>query len=337
MIVKALVCRHQGRGAAHASALARHVAYLSRLGAGWEGETAAFFDAGSDRVDAQARLQEWAKHRHHFRFIVSPEHGDRLKNLPDYVRETMRRVCGDLGEPDLPWMAVCHYDTDQPHGHVLLPGRRADGRDLVIPRAYIGYGFRARAQEVAQERLGDLSRQDAERRIWRETQADRLTGFDRRLLASADTERMVSDGVGGTDVWQALTRGRLRHLEKLGLATRIGRRFRLAEDMESRLRRLQLARDVIRLRNQRRLQTGRAVLDAREGVLRGRVVKTGFHDELGACPWAIVAESGGVERYVRLRPGAPMPEPGRAIEMVVGSGGVGRPMPPRSRGRGLSL
>ena len=34
----------------------------------------------------------------------------------------------------------------------------------MIPRDYIGYGFRARAQEVAQERLGDLSRQDAERR-----------------------------------------------------------------------------------------------------------------------------------------------------------------------------
>jgi hypothetical protein len=50
------------------------------------------------------------------------------------------------------------------------------GRDLVIPRDYVGHGFRARAQEGAQELLGDLSRGDAEQRIWRETQADRFTG-----------------------------------------------------------------------------------------------------------------------------------------------------------------
>ena len=51
----------------------------------------------------------------------------------------------------------------------MSSGRRAEGRDLVIPRDYVADGFRARAQEAAQERLGDLSRLDAERRIWRET------------------------------------------------------------------------------------------------------------------------------------------------------------------------
>jgi hypothetical protein len=47
---------------------------------------------------------------------------------------------------------------------------------------------------VAHERLGDLSRADAERRIWRETQADRFTRFDRRLLDGADEDRLVDDG-----------------------------------------------------------------------------------------------------------------------------------------------
>lgn len=336
VVVKALVCRHVGRGAQRIAALEHHVAYLGRSGAGQDGERATFFDAAGDEVDPKAHLEEWQEHRHHFRFIVSPEHGDQLRDLPDYVRETMRRVCDDLGEPQLGWMAVCHYDTDQPHAHVLLPGRRADGRDLVIPRAYVGYGFRARAQEVAQERLGDLSRQDAERRIWRETQADRLTAFDRRLLAAADAERRVDDGVGGTDAWQALTRGRLEHLQRLGLATREGHRFRLAEDMEPRLRRLQLSRDVIRTLNQRRLETGRPVLEAQEGRLRGRVVRTGFHDELGACPWAVV-DAGGVERYVRLAPGGPELASGKTVELAVDARGMGRLATGRSLGRGLSL
>ena len=60
---------------------------------------------------------------------------------------------------------------------------RVGTRAMLTPRDYIAYGFRARAQEVAQELLGDLSRGEAERRIWRETQADRFTGFDRRRLA----------------------------------------------------------------------------------------------------------------------------------------------------------
>lgn len=246
VIVKALVSRHLGKGIARGKALAAHVRYLGRDGAGQDGEAGAFFDRSSDAVDGAERTQDWAEHRHHFRFIVSPEHGDRIADLRDYTRDVMGRVCADLGEPNLPWMAVCHFDTDQPHAHVLMPGRRANGRDLVIPRDYVAYGFRARAQEAAQERLGDLSRIDAERRVWRETQRDGFTSFDRRLLASMDGEGMVADAVGGKSAWAALTRGRLAHLEALGLAERQGRRFRLDEDLEGELRRLQISKDVRR-------------------------------------------------------------------------------------------
>ncbi|MEH6665817.1 MAG: type VI secretion protein, partial [Brevundimonas sp.] len=236
VIVKALVCRHAGSGAERAAALSAHLAYLGREGAGNEGGRAVFFDRDADVVDAKAVTADWREDRHHFRFIVSPEHGDRIADLRGYVREVMDRVSRDLGEPALRWVAVCHHDTDQPHAHVLVRGRREDGRDLVIPRDYMGYGFRARAQEAAQVRLGDLSRVEAERRIWKETVADRFTAFDRRLLAAADESGLVADGVGGSDAWAALTRGRLRHLEGLGLATRRGRRYRLAGDMELRLR-----------------------------------------------------------------------------------------------------
>lgn len=60
---------------------------------------------------------------------------------------------------------------------------------------------------------------DTERRVWRATQADQFTALDRRLIAAQDSAGRVEDGVGGTDAWAALSRGRLRHLEALGLAT----------------------------------------------------------------------------------------------------------------------
>ena len=334
VIVKALVSRHLGRGADRAAALGKHVAYLGRSGAGLEGERPEFFDSRSDGLAPGVETADWSEDRHHFRFIISPEHGERLE-LKGYVRDVMGRVAADLGEPDLTWVATCHYDTDQPHAHVLVRGRRSDGRDLVIPRDYIGYGFRARAQEVAQERLGDLSRVEAERRIWRETEADRFTGFDRRLIEAAGADGMVSDGVGATDAWSALTRGRLRHLQRLGLATRPGRRYRPDGGLEGRLRTLQLRRDVIRTLNQRRLEGARDVRVLEVGVVRGRVMKTGFHDEVGASPWAVVRDAAGAEHYARLRSGSPVLQAGRMATLERMPNGLARVV--EGRGAGASL
>jgi type IV secretory pathway VirD2 relaxase len=331
VIVKALVSRHVDAGAARAIALAKHVSYLGRSGAGHEGARPEFFDRDVDGLDARAATRGWGDDRHHFRFIISPEHGDRIYDLRDYVRDTMSRVAADLGEPKLDWLATCHFDTDQPHAHVLLRGRREDGRDLVIPRAYMGYGFRGRAQEAAQERLGDLSRHDAERRVWRETQANRFTGLDRRLIAAADSDLRVEDGVGHGDAWSALTRGRLRHLEGLGLATREGAQFRLDADLERKLRTLQIERDVIRTFNQRRLAGAEEVQMLGDKRVRGEVVRSGFHDELGATPYVVVRDAGGIEHYARLRLGASAPGLGSIVELAPTRGAA----QVIERGRGL--
>ncbi|HEX4708968.1 DUF3363 domain-containing protein [Phenylobacterium sp.] len=322
VIVKALVSRHAGSGAVRGAALARHVSYLARSGAGAEGAAPEFFDRAEDAVDAATQTGAWAGDRHHFRFIISPEHGDRIADLKGYVREMMTRVSADLGEPKLEWIATCHFDTDQPHAHVLVRGRRADARDLVIPRDYVGYGFRARAQEVAQELLGDLSRADAERRIWRETEADRFTGFDRRLLQAADADRTVEDGIGRSGAWAALSRGRLRHLERLGLATRKGRRYQLDAELETRLRTLQIRKDVIRTLNQRWLEGAKAVRELGTERVRGRVVRAGAHDELGATPFVIVRDRDGVEHYAKLSFGRDTPAVGRTVELARADRGV---------------
>lgn len=322
VIVKALVSRHAGTGAARGSALAAHVAYLGRSGDGVDGARPGFFDRADDQVDGASATVAWGPDRHHFRFIISPEHGERIADLRRYTREVMRRVAEDLGQPELEWIGTCHFDTDQPHAHVLVRGRRASGKDLVMPRDYIGYGFRARAQEVAHELLGDLSRAEAERRIWRETQANRFTGFDRRLLQAADAERLVDDGVGTNDAWAALTRGRLRHLEAIGLAAREGRRYRLDATLESRLRAMQLRQDIIRTLHQRRLESGRDVRELVAARVRGRVVGRGAHDELGGVPWVIVRDREGVEHYARLGFGQTMPGLGRTVDLVAADRGA---------------
>ena len=334
VIVKALVSRHAR--ARPGAALAAHVRYLGRSGAGADGARATFFNRAEDGVDAAARTRGWTDDRHHFRFIISPEHGDRIRDLRGYVREVMARVSADLGEPGLDWVATCHFDTDQPHGHVAVRGRRADGRNLVIPREYIGYGFRARAQEHAQELLGDLSRVDAEQRIWRETEADRFTGFDRRLLAAADAYGLVPDGVGGNDTWAALTRGRLRHLDRLGLAERVGASYRLHPELEPRLRALQVRQDMIRTLNERRLAGAGEVRELGTDPVRGRVVRSGFHDELGSQAYLLVRDEAGVEHYARLAGGLAPPEAGKQVTLALGERGAARVLSAERGGPELS-
>lgn len=333
VIVKALVCRHAGKGGNRAAALAKHVAYLGRSGAGLEGARPEFFDRQIDAVDPADETGSWTADRHHFRFIISPEHGDRISDLKSYVRDVMGRVSADLGEPGLQWVATCHFDTDQPHAHVLVRGKRSDGRDLVIPRDYVGYGFRARASEVAQDRLGDLSRIDAEKRVWKETEANTFTGFDRRLLGAIDEDGLVADGVGRHDAWSALTRGRLRHLEQLGLARREGVRFRLDPDLEIKLRTLQARGDIIRTMNARRLEAGRQVKVLGVDPVRGAVARAGCHDELGVAPWVIVRAGDGVDYYGRLAAGSLLPARGAFVQLTPLQNGLAQ----LSAGRGGEL
>ena len=54
-------------------------------------------------------------------------------------------------------MAVTHHNTDSPHAHLLIRGRRGDGRDLVIPREIVSERLRESAQELATRTLGERS------------------------------------------------------------------------------------------------------------------------------------------------------------------------------------
>ena len=97
-------------------------------------------------ADERAFAERCEDDRHHFRFIVSPEDGAELGDLKTFTRELMRDVERDLGTK-LDWVAVDHWNTDNPHVHVLIRGRADDGQDLVISREYISRGFRDRAAE----------------------------------------------------------------------------------------------------------------------------------------------------------------------------------------------
>jgi hypothetical protein len=76
-----------------------------------------------------------------------------MTDLRAFARELVADMERDLGTK-LDWIAVDHYNTDNPLVHLLIRGKVDDGRDLVIRRDYISRGIRARAQDRLTVELG---------------------------------------------------------------------------------------------------------------------------------------------------------------------------------------
>ncbi|CAN0482620.1 unnamed protein product, partial [Scytosiphon promiscuus] len=146
VVVKARVVRHKRR-AFRSAPLTAHVAYLKREGVTRDGERGIMFDAASDSADDRAFAERCEDDRHHFRFIVSPEDAMDMQDLKAFTRDLARQMESDLGTR-LDWIAVDHWNTDNPHVHLLVRGVDETGADLVISRDYISRGLRSRGEEL---------------------------------------------------------------------------------------------------------------------------------------------------------------------------------------------
>ncbi len=204
------------RGRAHAD-------YLSR------GPSAAspFYDATAEGVDGGARAADWAaRDKRHFRVILAPEsivggRGELIADLPAFTREVMARAEAQLGAR-LSWVAVDHHDTDNPHTHLILRGRRANGQDLILPKDFVRHAFRDIARDVATEWLGPRSREDERLALEAEIIRHAPSRLDRMIA-----DQLPEDGrvrvtkleapSGDPAVTQAL-KARAKELARLGLA-----------------------------------------------------------------------------------------------------------------------
>ncbi|MCR6644495.1 MAG: DUF3363 domain-containing protein [Terricaulis sp.] len=253
VIIKTRVVVHDkvggggGGGGGGARSMMRHTLYVERDGAGRDGSEVKVFDEELDRADGAAFVDRCADDRHHFRIIISPENGIEMENLRDYTRELMDRAEKDLGT-SLDWIAAEHHDTGHAHVHLLVRGKRDDGRDLVIPRQYISYGMRHRAEEIATRELGprletELSR-DLDRRAERAAKLERQTHLDELLRERArDNEVRLADLPQEGRIRGPLVQ-RLNRLEDWGLAQRTDAGvWRLDPELEDKLTRLADVRD----------------------------------------------------------------------------------------------
>jgi len=312
VLVKTRIVRHRGARFRSAS-LATHAAYLKRDGVSRSGEPARMFDAKGDEADDRAFAERCGDDRHHFRFIVSPENAGDLADLRATTRDLMNQMERDLGTK-LDWVAVDHWNTDNPHVHILVRGQGDDGADLVISRDYLTRGLRARAEALVELELGPRTELQIRAGLERDVQADRFTGLDRALRSLADeTAGAVDLRPGGSnDADPSMTRlmiGRAAKLEQLGLAEPLGpAQWQLKPDLEERLRDLGMRGDTIKTMHRALARGGvdrgadvSIHLDAEAPPIVGRLVERGLQDELTGSAYAVIDGVDGRAHHVRFR------------------------------------
>ena len=340
VMVKMLPVTTRSRGGRRMAPLSAHVAYLKREGVTRDGSPTRMFDAAGDNADDRAFTDRCKDDRHHFRIIVSPEDAAELTDLREYTRDLMRQMETDLGTR-LDWVAVDHWNTDNPHVHLLVRGQTDQGADLVISRDYISHNLRSRAQDLAFAELGPKPEHEVQRALDREVTAERWTRLDAEIQRSADELGVIDlrpERPGPDDPrLRRLMVGRLQHLETMGL-TAEGEpgQWAVAEGAQAKLRELGARGDIIRTigaalkdRGQDRSLDSYAVLSgAPDKPIAGRLIDKGLHDELTGTAYAVIDGTDGRTHHVRL-PGIEALEHSPAIGGIVELRAIGKPGEPK--------
>ena len=287
--------------------LAKHLRYIERDGVGRDGEPGQAYGPQTDAADLDAFKERCADDRHHFRFIVSPEDGAELEDLRTYTRHLMNRMEADLGTR-LEWVAVDHWNTDNPHTHLIVRGRDDTGKDLIIAGDYIADGFRHRAAELATEWLGPRTELEIQQSLQREVEQERWTSLDRTLkreLGDDGQVRIERFNEPKLQRQRLLLIGRLQRLQRLGLADEVQPgTWVVHADAEKTLRALGERGDIIR--TMQRAMSGQsrelAVFEPGDDsrTITGRVAAKGLADELRDRAYLVIDGTDGKAHYVAL-------------------------------------
>jgi len=309
VIVKARVVRHIGSNAS-GKGLSAHLKYLERDGIGRDEKDPSFFDAEHNEIEGDGFSERCKDDRHHFRFMVSPEDATKLYDMRETTRDFMSQVERDLGTK-LDWQAVDHWNTDNPHVHVLVRGVDDTGKDLVISRDYISNGMRKRVELIVTLELGQRTSQEIQKDLSNQVEAERWTKLDYNLTKRA--EQGIVDfsnavATGDRDYHQALI-GRAQNLEKMGLAAGEGpARWSLRPDAEKVLRDMGMRGDIIKTMHRAMTKGGREPNVSEFSISQpeadnpvvGKLVERGLHDELKGDAFAIVDGTDGRTHYLRF-------------------------------------
>jgi len=256
VVIKASIKKMTGHGY---QSLRKHLDYIERDGTDERGERAKAYGRGVEDSDFEgegegqtksiSRFAERCKDdRHHFRFVVSPEDSLRLQDLTEFTQDLVQQMEIDL-ETKLDWVGANHYDTGQPHTHLVIRGVRDNGKDLVIPKKYISQTMRQRAQDLVEIELGPVTQIEGRVRLAHQVNSERYTGVDKSISDALENNEIdLSQPVPKGRIWyRQLQAKRLQTLDRMGLAEKLGSgQWRLEPDFAQTLRDMGERNDIVK-------------------------------------------------------------------------------------------
>lgn len=204
------------------AAFARYLSYIKRDGTDRDGSRSRMYSQSDEEIGVRDFNARARNDPHQFRIIASPEDSKEIEDLTGFTRKLMAQAENDLGTR-LDWIAVNHFDTEQPHIHIILRGKDLHNHDLYIDGKYITEGLRYRAEEIVSNSLGAKK--------WRDITALQLRDVSRNAFTSIDRDFEEAFSNGALKLTRPVTRSerilaniyakRLKHLQMLGLAKQL--------------------------------------------------------------------------------------------------------------------
>jgi len=282
-----------------------HLSYVERDGVEQDGRAGSLYgpaEASNLRGALSAPMQD---EKRQFRFIVSPEDASDA-DLTAFTRRLMAQVQADLGRV-LVWGAVNHWNTDNPHVHVIVRGIDEAGRDVTIDGRYLAEGMRSRAQTILTNELGPRTEVDVQNQLARQVRQERFTSLDRVLQSCEQRGGVVLEARLPRDGRASRVRltARLGRLELLGLAVRTSSlAWQLREGWVDTLRGLGQANDIVKRMHAAvpGADPSRLVVvdeSSTRPPVDGVVRAKSLHDELAARPFVVIE---GVDGRVYYAP-----------------------------------
>ena len=305
VIVKARVVKMTSYGIGAAKL---HLRYLDREGTEKDQKKEGFYDKEHveiSRKDIEA-IREGEPHQ--FRFIVSPEDAERL-DLTEYTKSLMSQMESDLGR-ELDWKAINHYNTDNPHTHIVVHGLDKKGEEVFIDKEYISNGLRNRASELATRELGHRLEHEIKESLQKEIKAKALTRIDYQLINHSTDHKIELKSYGDTPairLQRSTMIGRLTELERMGLAEKLGtNQWKLDTNLKQKLNAINHYSEAVT-----RLQLAENRLDspANEHLVYdvkssqkfdGVVIDRGIRDEMSDKGYFIVGDRQGQLNYIEV-------------------------------------
>lgn len=301
-----------------------HVGYLQRDGVDRGGEGGVLYDRDNSNVNPQKFLERSEKDPHQFRIIVSPQDGARMGDLKKTTRSLMDQMEKDIRRR-LDWVAVDHHNTGHPHTHIVIRGRDQRMRDVVIAKNYLTHGLRERAEELVTQTLGPRRTLEIISTRKKEIDQTRWTGLDRAIAKRMEQGHFTPTRVAssGDRFERSLQIARIRHLETLGLAKRVGpMAWELEEGWRKKLERFGRRGDIVRTMSSEFGEREKTIrfLEDREtdaAPVTGVVKSYGAEDELRDRRFMLVEDFDGAIWHVpaaAFDSAAPPPE-GAIVEL----------------------